>query len=51
MKLRSIHFPHVFLAKLKNYIWASVAHTHKPNYMRGRDKEDQGSKPTWANSS
>jgi hypothetical protein len=28
-----------------------VAHTHNPSYSVGRDQEDQGSKPAWANSS
>jgi hypothetical protein len=28
-----------------------VAHTYNPSYSRGRDQEDCGSKPTWANSS
>jgi hypothetical protein len=29
---------------------ALVAHTCIPSYSRGRDQEDQGSKPTQANS-
>jgi hypothetical protein len=28
-----------------------VADTCNPGYSRGRDQEDQGSKPSWANSS
>jgi hypothetical protein len=28
-----------------------VAHTCNPSYSGGRDKEDCGSKPAWANSS
>jgi hypothetical protein len=28
-----------------------VAHTCNPSYSRGRDQEDRGSKPAWANSS
>jgi hypothetical protein len=28
-----------------------VAHTCNPGYSGGRDQEDHGSKPTWANSS
>jgi hypothetical protein len=32
-------------------VWAPVAHACSPNYLGGRDLEDQGSKPTWANSS
>jgi hypothetical protein len=31
--------------------WAPVAHTCNPRYSGGRDKEDQGLKPAWANSS
>jgi hypothetical protein len=27
-----------------------VAHACNPSYSRGRDQEDGGSKPTWANS-
>jgi hypothetical protein len=30
---------------------ALVAHTHNPSYLGGRDQEDGGSKPAWANSS
>jgi hypothetical protein len=29
---------------------APVAHTYNPSYSGGRDEEDQGSKPAWANS-
>jgi hypothetical protein len=28
-----------------------MAHTCNPNYSGGRDQEDQGLKPAWANSS
>jgi hypothetical protein len=28
-----------------------VAHTYNPSYVEGRDQEDHGSKPAWANSS
>jgi hypothetical protein len=28
-----------------------VAHTYNPSYSGGRDQEDHGSKPAWANSS
>jgi hypothetical protein len=28
-----------------------MAHTHNPSYSGGRDQEDRGSKPAWANSS
>jgi hypothetical protein len=31
--------------------WALVAHACNPRYSRGRDQEDQGLKPAWANSS
>jgi hypothetical protein len=30
---------------------APVAHVYKPSYSGGRDQEDRGSKPAWANSS
>jgi hypothetical protein len=30
--------------------WVSVAHACNPNYSGGRDQEDCGSKPAWANS-
>jgi hypothetical protein len=35
-------------------LWLSqelVAHAYNPSYSGGRDQEDQGSKPAWANSS
>jgi hypothetical protein len=28
-----------------------VTHTYNPSYSGGRDQEDHGSKPAWANSS
>jgi hypothetical protein len=28
-----------------------VAHAYNPSYLEGRDQEDLGSKPAWANSS
>jgi hypothetical protein len=28
-----------------------VAHAYSPSYLGGRDQEDHGSKPAWANSS
>jgi hypothetical protein len=31
--------------------WAPVAHICNSSYSGGRDQEDPGSKPTWANSS
>jgi hypothetical protein len=34
----------------KFYSWALVAHTYNPSYSGGRDQEDRGSKPAWANS-
>jgi hypothetical protein len=39
------------MSKLKRRHWVLVAHTCNPNYSRGRDQEDCGSKPTQANSS
>jgi hypothetical protein len=30
---------------------APVAHAYNPSYLGGRDQEDPGSKPGWANSS
>jgi hypothetical protein len=30
---------------------ALVAHACNPSYLGGRDQEDRGSKPAWANSS
>jgi hypothetical protein len=30
---------------------AQVAHAYHPSYSGGRDREDNGSKPAWANSS
>jgi hypothetical protein len=34
-----------------NSSWALVAQAYNPNYSGGRDQEDGGSKPAWANSS
>jgi hypothetical protein len=31
--------------------WAPRAHAYNPSYSGGRDHEDHGSKPAWANSS
>jgi hypothetical protein len=31
-------------------IWVPVAHAYNPSYSSGRDQEDQGLKPAWANS-
>jgi hypothetical protein len=33
------------------FSWALVAHAYNPSYSGGRDQEDHGSKPAWANSS
>jgi hypothetical protein len=35
----------------KNLIWGQtpVAHTCNPSYSGGKDQEDRGSKPAWAN--
>jgi hypothetical protein len=35
---------------IKNMGQALVAHTCNPTYSGGRDQEDHGSKPAWANS-
>jgi hypothetical protein len=37
--------------KDKFHSQASVAHAYNPSYSGGRDQEDHGSKPIWANSS
>jgi hypothetical protein len=37
--------------KMEKKGWAPVAHTCNPSYSGGRDQEDHGSKPAWANSS
>jgi hypothetical protein len=34
----------------KNKSWVLVAHACNPSYTRGRNQEDQGSKPAQANS-
>jgi hypothetical protein len=31
--------------------WVLVAHAYNPSYLGGRDQEDLGSNPAWANSS
>jgi hypothetical protein len=36
--------------KVPGLSWELVAHTHNPSYSGGRDQEDHGSKPAWANS-
>jgi hypothetical protein len=40
-----------FIAKKQPYSWVLVAHVYNPSYSGGRDQEDHGSKPAWANSS
>jgi hypothetical protein len=36
--------------EIKNHSLASkVTHTCSPSYLEGRDQEDPGSKPAWAN--
>jgi hypothetical protein len=30
--------------------WVQIAHACDPHYSEGKDKENHGSKPTWANS-
>jgi hypothetical protein len=37
--------------QIKQTSWALVAHACNPSYSGGRDQEDRGSKPVWANSS
>jgi hypothetical protein len=36
--------------KRKSSCWAPVAQAYNPSYSGGRDQEDRGSKPAWANS-
>jgi hypothetical protein len=31
--------------------WTPVIHAYSPSYLGGRDQEDHGSRPSWANSS
>jgi hypothetical protein len=38
------------LQKKSQTSWVLVAHTCKPSYSGGRDQEDLGLKPAWANS-
>jgi hypothetical protein len=40
----------VMLFKVNEAGQMRVAHTCNPSYSGGRDQEDQGSKPAWANS-
>jgi hypothetical protein len=40
----------MFLASLSRITLAPVFHTYNPAYSEGRDQEDRGSKPEWANS-
>jgi hypothetical protein len=37
------------LSKIAGYIHALVAHVCNTSYSGGRDQEDHGSKPAWAN--
>jgi hypothetical protein len=37
--------------KRKKINWGLVAHACNPSYSGGRDQEDRGSKPAWANCS
>jgi hypothetical protein len=39
-----------FSTRKKSDSWLLVAHTCNPSYSGGRDQEDWGSKPAWANS-
>jgi hypothetical protein len=54
-RLKSYLYSHVILLgdlySLKIESWALVAHACNPSYSGGKDQEDQGSKPTQANSS
>jgi hypothetical protein len=37
--------------QVKRFKWPGVAaHTCNPSYLGGRDREDRGSRPTWASS-
>jgi hypothetical protein len=54
----SFIFGHMFFLIVKSLelkrvalSWVPVVHTCNPSYTRGRDQEDQGSKPAQANSS
>jgi hypothetical protein len=43
--------PKLYRELVKNQnSWALLAHACNPSYSGGRDQEDQGSKPAWANS-
>jgi hypothetical protein len=46
-----VHAPDSIFIKFKNSqtYWVLVAHTCNPSYSGGRDQEDQGLKPAWAN--
>jgi hypothetical protein len=35
---------------IRNQSWVPMAHTYNPSYSGGRDQEDCGLKPAWANS-
>jgi hypothetical protein len=39
------------MTKTNKQSWAPVAHACNPSYSGGRDQEDGGLKPAWANSS
>jgi hypothetical protein len=32
-----------------HFAWVPLAHTYNPSYSGGRDQEDRGLKPAWAN--
>jgi hypothetical protein len=38
------------MAQEIEHCWVMVAHTCNPSYSGGRDQEDHGLKPDWANS-
>jgi hypothetical protein len=48
----SLVFIHVYtyIRYIHKDSWASVAHACNPSYSGGRDQEDHGLKPAWANS-
>jgi hypothetical protein len=41
----------VIHSRVYRYSRMLVAHAYNPSYSGGRDQEDHGSKPAWANSS
>jgi hypothetical protein len=37
-------------SRMESIVWVPVTHACNPSYSGGRDQEDHGSKPAWANS-